>query len=257
MGGLSIVFHTYTHTSNEHLPTLFHPQNQPLGHWVGRMRYLHRNGKLEESREQRLKDIGFEFIMQKTSEVKFSVVWDKSYQALKAFRDMNGHVEVPNAYKPQPDMAELDGWITRQRKHFRDGKLPDHLKVKIVELGINLGGRGRPFGIETEDIFSQNYKALAEYAAEHGDADVPEKYDEDRELGEIQTCWVTKTWSASFLNPLNLTLSIMHKYFSRQMGEGSTRGLWRCDAPRRSCLVAQSDWIQFLSRKEDIQDQGD
>lgn len=98
---------------------------------------------------------------------------------------MNGHVEVPNGYKPQPDMAELDGWITRQRKHFKDGKLPEHLKSKLVELGLNLGGRGRPFGVEGEDTWRVSYKALAEYCELMGDADVPEKYDNDRALGKI------------------------------------------------------------------------
>ncbi|KAL7536840.1 LOW QUALITY PROTEIN: hypothetical protein ACHAXR_007432 [Thalassiosira sp. AJA248-18] len=156
----------------------------PLGHWVGRMRYLHKAGKLDPERLRRLQEIGFEFVISKTKDIKFSVVWDKSFQALKAFKDMNGHVEVPNGYKPQPDMAELDGWITRQRKHFRDGKLPDHLKSKIQELGINLGGRGRPFGIESEEMWSRNYKALAEYCSENGDCDIPEKYDDDRELGK-------------------------------------------------------------------------
>ena len=110
-----------------------------------------------------------------------------SFQALKAFRDLNGHIEVPKGYKPQPDMAELDGWITRQRKHFKDGKLPYHLKEKLLELGLNLGGRGRPFGIETEDAWNMNYRALLQYYNDNGDCDVPEKYSGDKELCETST----------------------------------------------------------------------
>mmetsp|Transcript_24642 Transcript_24642/g.47203 ORF Transcript_24642/g.47203 Transcript_24642/m.47203 type:complete len:491 (+) Transcript_24642:109-1581(+) len=155
----------------------------PLGHWVGRMRHLHKKDALDLERTQRLLAIGFEFVITKSDKINFSVVWDKSYQALKAFKDMNGHIEVPVGYKPQPDMAELDGWITRQRKHFKDDKLPHHLTTKLQDVGLNLGGRGRPFGVESEELFTRNYKALVEYSNKYGDCDVPEKYDEDRELG--------------------------------------------------------------------------
>lgn len=149
------------------------------------MRHLHKKGTLDAARTARLESIDFQFIVErKGNMVNFSVVWDRSYRALKAFRDVNGHVEVPNGYKPQPDMAELDGWITRQRKHHRDGRLPEHLQSKLKELGLNLQGRGRPFGVESADMFGKNYKALAEYAEVHGDCDVPEKYNENRELGE-------------------------------------------------------------------------
>ena len=157
---------------------------QPLGQWVGRQRALAKADKLDPNRKERLEEIGFEFELKKTDNVKFSVVWDTSYQALKAFKDVNGHIEIPQKYKPSLDSAELDGWITRQRKHFKDGKLPDHLKSKLIALGLNLGGRGRPFGIQSEDGWRMNYTALAEYAAENGDSDVPEKYDADRELGK-------------------------------------------------------------------------
>lgn len=155
----------------------------PLGHWVGRMRHMNKKGILDPERVERLEQIGFEFVIEKTDKINFSVVWDKSYQALKAFKEVNGTLEVPHGYRPQPDMAELDGWITRQRKHFKDDKLPDHLKYKLQALGLNLGGRGRPFGIESEGLWKITYKALAEYCTKNGDCDVPEKYDEDRGLG--------------------------------------------------------------------------
>jgi len=155
----------------------------PLGHWVGRMRHLHKTGRLDPSRSERLLDVGFEFVIAKTDSIKFSVVWDSSFQALQAFKDVNGHVEVPKGYRPQPDASELDGWITRQRKHFKDGKLPDHLKTKLQALGLNLGGRGRPFGLESEESWGKHIKDLTKYCQDHGDCDVPEKYLKDRELG--------------------------------------------------------------------------
>lgn len=147
------------------------------------MRYLHKKLKLEPHRVECLRQIGFEFVLTKNNTVKFSVVWDKSFQALKAFKDSNGHLEVPAGYKPQPDMAELDGWITRQRKHFKDGKLPDHLKGKLLDLGVKLGGRGRPYGLESDKLWQSRLDALVEYQDHNGDCDVPEKYNANRELG--------------------------------------------------------------------------
>lgn len=146
---------------------------------------MHKKGTLATDRVDRLTDIGFQFVTEKTDNIKFSVVWDKSYQALKAFRDANGHVEVPAGFRPQPDMAELDGWITRQRKHHKSGKLPEHLRTKLVDIGVNLGGRGRPFGIENDQKWEETYQVLVEYCKRNGDCDVPEKFDDDPQLGKF------------------------------------------------------------------------
>ena len=197
---------------NSH-PYYFISTTQPLGHWVGRMRYLKRQGKLDEDREERLEAIGFQFEMDKNDkQVKFSVVWNTSYEALKAFKEVNGHVEIPKGYKVSGTgnaSTMLDGWITRQRKHYKDGKLPDHLKKKLVALGLNLGGRGRPFGIESEEAWSMNYKALALYCQKNGDSDVPEKYDEDRELGKNHLCPMPASPERCILSkPSDIFLSI-------------------------------------------------
>lgn len=155
----------------------------PLGQWVSRIRNSHKKGILDPERKKQLEEIGFEFELADDDMVKFSIVWNKCFEALKAFKEVNGHIEVPKGYKPHPEASNLDGWIGRQRTHYRNGKLPPYLKKKLQEVGLNLGGRGRPFGIETEDEWSQNYKALAEYCQKHGDCDVPEKYKQDKQLG--------------------------------------------------------------------------
>ena len=162
------------------------------------MRTLHKKEKLDPARLKLLQELGFEFVVNRKEEgVKFSVVWNKSYEALKAFKEVNGHVEVPKGYKPQENMGDLDGWIQRQRKHFKDGKMPNSLKNKLKEIGLNLGGRGRPFGIDSEEKWSMNYKALADYCSEEGDCDVPEKYDQDRELGKYYSSLCIIFWDPS------------------------------------------------------------
>ncbi|KAL9178962.1 hypothetical protein ACHAXT_011935 [Thalassiosira profunda] len=157
--------------------------NPPLGMWCSRMRTAKKKGTLSAEREALLQEIGFEFEIKDDDMLRFSIVWNKSYEALKAFKDVNGHLEVPKGYKPHAEASELDGWMARQRKHFRAGKLPDFMKQKLQDLGLNLGGSGRPFGVESDDQWRQNYKVLAEYSVEHGDCDVPEKYAQDKALG--------------------------------------------------------------------------
>lgn len=45
------------------------------------MRYLNKNGKLDPLRQSKLEEIGFEWVVAKKSDtIKFSVVWDKSFQ---------------------------------------------------------------------------------------------------------------------------------------------------------------------------------
>lgn len=141
------------------------------------MRYQHKINKLEESRVKRLEQIGFQFVVKNHEMIPFSATWDKNYRALAEFRDTHGHCEVPD------DRAGLCLWISRQRSHFRKGKLPDHLKVKLQALEINLGGKGRPFGLESEESWSAKLRALAEYRDTHHDCNVTKKYEKDPELG--------------------------------------------------------------------------
>ena len=49
------------------------------------MRKLHKEGKLDEDRVWRLQNVGFPFVTDNSGgTIKFSVVWDKSFKALKA-----------------------------------------------------------------------------------------------------------------------------------------------------------------------------
>ena len=59
------------------------------------------------------------------------------------------------------------------------------MKVKLQSLGINLGGKGRPFGFESEESWSAKLKTLAEYRDTHGDCIVTKKYEKDPELGTL------------------------------------------------------------------------
>lgn len=190
------------------------------------MRQLHRKKELEQSRVDRLKLIDFEFAVAKSDMVSFSVVWDKSYQAVKVFRDAHGHCEVPEGYRPQPNQAELDGWIKRQRLYFKKEKLPEHLAAKLRSLGINLKGKGRPFGIDSEEAWKIKYQDLVEYYEENGDCDVPDKVRKYLELGKIRRAYLTCSASAVLSN-----LVPCPSMFSRSLDQGAARCLRRPNTP--------------------------
>lgn len=73
--------------------------------------------------------------------------------------------------------------MRKQRAYFRKERLPGHMVTKLRGLGIDLAGKGRPFGVDSEEGWQAKYDCLVQYVEEHGDADVPYHYEADRELG--------------------------------------------------------------------------
>ena len=73
-------------------------------------------------------------------------------------------------------MGSLDGWLKRQRDHFKHGRMPNNLRDKLTSLGVNLMGKGRPFGVRTDEDFNDKFKQLVGYSQENGDCDVPKNY---------------------------------------------------------------------------------
>ena len=92
-----------------------------------------------------------------------------------AYREEHGDVEVPAGYTGEKEGGkQLDNWIGRQRRLFRDEKLPTDLINKLEQLGVNLKGRGRPFGYESEESWNSNYDDMMAYYEQHGNCDVAE-----------------------------------------------------------------------------------
>ena len=60
-----------------------------------------------------------------------------------------------------------------------EGKLPKELIRKLESLGLNLKGRGRPFGFESPESWEQSYKELSKYHEKFGHTDVPEVFQSD------------------------------------------------------------------------------
>eukprot|EP00804_Cyclotella_cryptica_P020157 CCRYP_014932-RB/>CCRYP_014932-RB protein AED:0.07 eAED:0.07 QI:215/0.81/0.75/1/0.63/0.58/12/3112/737 len=171
------------------VPSSFAYRYKPsLGAWVKRMRGLHNAGKLDHEKVMRLSQIGFDFFPSDTPTIKSSVRWNASFRHLKSYKDKHGNLEVPNGYRPVPGGKQLDQWILRQRRLFKEDKLPVELIKKLEMLGLNLKGRGRPFGYESSESWEQSYHELSKYHEKFGHTDVPEVFQSNLSLG----VWVKK-----------------------------------------------------------------
>jgi len=165
-----------------HVPKAFEYQYTApgLGVWASKQKELKTKEKLNDSeaaKKSKLDLIGF-FKEEPKDKLKFTMAWHSLYLALKEFRDLNGHVEIPQGYKPMPGtgMGTLDGWLKRQRDHFKHGRMPAHLRDKFTAVGVNLLAKGRPFGARTDEDFKDKYEKLVAYSLENGDCDVPKNY---------------------------------------------------------------------------------
>jgi hypothetical protein len=61
--------------------------------------------------------------------------------------------------------------MNRQRRLFREDKLPVELIRKLEEVGLNLNGRGRPYGL---DVWMEKWEELKDYWEKNGNCDVAE-----------------------------------------------------------------------------------
>jgi len=69
------------------------------------------------------------------------VAWDKSYEALKKFKEENGHINVPSDYiNEAADVyggnTNLGSWLSNQRDRFKSGRLLKDRMLKLEELGV-------------------------------------------------------------------------------------------------------------------------
>jgi superfamily II DNA or RNA helicase len=103
--------------------------------------------------------------------------WTEGFEALQAFKAAHGHcdvVEDPSINK------KLLNWIRTQRVQLSKGTITPERKLLLDEIGFNRDSK-------TDQRWSESYERLVIYHAEHGDADVPSKWKENRKLAS----WVS------------------------------------------------------------------
>jgi len=124
---------------NAQVPQTF-AEDQKLANWCTYQRERIRKGKMPPERLERLEAIGFEW------EPVLERQWNEKFEKLRAFKDANGHCQVPWMY---PEDPQLPTWVKTQRERRRKSKLPPAYIQRLNNLGFvwnPLAQRGSPGG---------------------------------------------------------------------------------------------------------------
>ena len=104
-------------------------ENPKLARWVNRHRYRYKIGKLGEKNIRLLEEIGFEWAPD-------DVKWEERFSELKAYKEANGHCNVPQGYLENPKLAR---WVVSQRVFYKGGKhgkLNEERIRRLEEIGF-------------------------------------------------------------------------------------------------------------------------
>ena len=135
-----------------------------LAKWLNEQRQIYignRPGKALTSEQiTRLEAIGM------TWEKQSDALWNRQYEAARAFYEQNGHLNVPVEYRTA-DGRQLSVWMIRQRKARKNGKLTGEQIAKLDAIGMVWA---------FEDPWENGFSHAEQYFREHGDLNVPARY---------------------------------------------------------------------------------
>jgi hypothetical protein len=113
-----------------------------FGRWCGTQRGLFANGKLRAERQKSLEDIGFQFrqLQRLEKQKQHQAFWREQFIGLHKFREKHGHCIVPSVrlmpIGSKKEMKRLSVWVALQRNHYWKGKIDEHDKNMLDEIGF-------------------------------------------------------------------------------------------------------------------------
>jgi len=134
----------------------------PLGGWVRRQRSVYHEGKLDPSREQLLREIGFNF------RLLDSYNWDEMFGKLEDFKRQFGHAWVSDSHHD----VQLHYWLTYQRKLHWRGKLEAEKVSRLAALGVDMRNKS----------WNEKYAQLVAFREKHGHLRVSKHFTTDKQL---------------------------------------------------------------------------
>lgn len=152
------------------------PAGLSLGEWLATQRRVRAGqipGNLTEQQIARLDSIGMEWGNRNDA------AWERGLEEARKFREQFGNLQVPAKYKTKDDYP-LGKWINNARKRRSDGKLTEERIRQLNQLGM----AWKVFDVRWE----QGYALAMNYAAKHGDLNVPVNY--TTEEGEKLGAWI-------------------------------------------------------------------
>jgi ferredoxin-thioredoxin reductase catalytic subunit len=139
-------------------------KNKQLANWVTVQRKNYKKGQIDEDRIRLLEVIGFVWNPLESK-------WEEMFEALVEYKKESGEYNVP---KGREENKQLATWAQNQRSDYQKGKL-DKERIKRLEV---IGFVWNPLESKWEEMF----EALVEYKKEHGDCNVPKRWEENKLL---------------------------------------------------------------------------
>ena len=159
------------------VPRRHEEDGEQLGVWLSRQRKLHKNGLLPGMRAQRLEELG----------VVWDVLaerWERMFGLLQAFRDREGHANVPRRH--EEDGEKLGFWLQAQRTRYKARGLSDEERKgrQISALSDEEMERLQALGVVWDVLAEQRermFGLLQAFREREGHANVPSGHVEDGE----------------------------------------------------------------------------
>ena len=167
----------YAEHGNLNIPKRYTtPAGLSLGEWLTTQRRVRAGqipGNLTELQIARLDSIGMEWGNRNDA------AWERGLEEARKFREQFGNLQVPAKYKTKDDYP-LGKWINNARKRRNDGKLTEERIRQLDQMGM--------IWSVFDAKWEQGYALAMNYAAKHGDLNVPVNY--TTEEGEKLGAWI-------------------------------------------------------------------
>lgn len=137
----------------------------PVGKWLELQRQVQagqRPGRLTVEQAAKLEKLGIRW------NHRLEAAWEKGSASAQKYRTEHGDLLVPVRYRDKNDFA-LGEWIVYNRQRYLGGNLTQNRIERLEAIGMVWS--------TSNDLWEQNYAAATQYYLEHGDLEVPIKYE--------------------------------------------------------------------------------
>lgn len=137
----------------------------PVGKWLELQRQVQagqRPGRLTAEQAAKLEKLGIRW------NHRLEAAWEKGFASAQKYRTEHGDLLVPVRYRDKNDFA-LGEWIVYNRQRYLGGNLTQNRIERLEAIGMVWS--------TSNDLLEQNYAAATQYYLEHGDLEVPIKYE--------------------------------------------------------------------------------
>lgn len=136
-----------------------------MGKWLELQRQVQagqRPGRLTAEQAAKLEKLGIRW------NHRLEAAWEKGFASAQKYRTEHGDLLVPVRYRDKNDFA-LGEWIVYNRQRYLGGNLTQNRIERLEAIGMVWS--------TSNDLWEQNYAAATQYYLEHGNLEVPIKYE--------------------------------------------------------------------------------